>query len=120
MMTRVTCAAVTRGTPNWSTLAVTHISAIPPGAAANTMVATGTEPSSARPHAHNADASIASATDRITKPMNRDEVLKYPRSKLERSEQPIRSCAALDNQPGIAERLTPLRVSAMVTDSGPS
>src|SRR5262245_38133415 len=68
IMTRVTCAAVTRGTPNWSTLAVTHISAIPPGAVASTMVATGTEPRRAKPHAHKADASIASATDRQTMP----------------------------------------------------
>src|SRR6267378_5853988 len=69
IITRVTWAAVTSGTPSWSTLAVTHISAMPPGAVASTIVGIETEPRSARPHAHSADASIASSTDAHTIPM---------------------------------------------------
>src|SRR5437870_10400569 len=74
IITRVTWAAVTSGTPSWSTLAVTHISAMPPGAVASTIVETGTEPRTARPQAHSAEPSIASATERQTMPIKRDEL----------------------------------------------
>ena len=100
MMTRVTCAAVTKGTPSCRTLAVTHISAIPPGAVASTMVATGTVPVKARPHAARADAAIANATEIQTKPMKRGDVLSDSRSKLDPSAQPRRSWAAFDSQVG--------------------
>jgi len=47
--TRKTCAAVTRGTPSCSTLAVMHISAMPPGAMARIML--GMDTPAARPTA---------------------------------------------------------------------
>src|SRR6266571_8779747 len=120
IITRVTCAAVTSGTPSWSTFAVTHISAMPPGAVASTIVEIGTAPRTARPQAHSADLSIASTTERQTMPIKRDEVRKDSRSNPAPSEHPIRSCAALDSQVGIAERLTSPKVRATVTPSGPS
>src|SRR5256885_12374453 len=76
IITRVTWAAVTSGTPSWSTLAVTHISAMPPGAVARIIVEIGTAPRTARPQAHSAAASIASTTVKQTMPMNRGEVRK--------------------------------------------
>jgi len=92
--------------PELGTLAVTHISAIPPGAVARTIVETGTEPRTARPQAHSAEPSIASATERQTMPMKRGEVRKDSRSNAEASEHPIKSCAVFESQVGIAERLT--------------
>src|SRR5712671_2569781 len=120
IITRVTCAAVTSGTPSWSTFAVTHISAIPPGAVARTIVGTGTEPRTARPQAHSAEPSIASATERQTMPMKRGEVRKDSRSNAEASAHPIKSCAVFESQVGIAERLTSPKVRATVTPRGPS
>src|SRR5438034_2315437 len=64
--TRATWAAVTSGTPSWSTLAVTHISAMPPGAVASTIVEIGIVPTSARPHAKRAETRTARNTEAHT------------------------------------------------------
>src|SRR5258708_12691243 len=120
IITRVTWAAVTSGTPSWRTLAVTHISAMPPGAVARTIVETGTEPRTARPQAHSAEPSIASATERQTMPIKRGAVRKYSRSNAGRSEHPIKSCAAFKSQFRTAHTLTPPDIPPTSPQHAPS
>src|SRR5712691_13243480 len=91
MITRVTWAAVTSGTPSWSTLAVTHISAMPPGAVASTIVETGTDPASARPQANRAETRMARTTEAHTIATKRGAVLSDCRSKPDPSAHPSRS-----------------------------
>src|SRR5438445_12698355 len=120
MITRVTWAAVTSGTPSWSTLAVTHISAMPPGAVASTIVEIGTVPASARPHAKRAETKTARTTEAHTMATKRGAVLSDFRSKPDASAHPSRSCAELDSHAGMTDNPTSARVNATATASGPS
>src|SRR3989442_453751 len=120
IITRVTWAAVTSGTPSWSTLAVTHISAMPPGAVASTIVEIGTVLASARPHAKRAETKTARTTEAHTMTTKRGAVLSDFRSNPDPSAHPSRSCAELDSHTGIADNPTSARVSATATASGPS
>src|SRR5713101_5587908 len=120
IMTRATCAAVTSGTPSWRTLAVTHISAMPPGAVASTIVEIGTAAASATPHAKRAETKTARTTEAHTMATKRGAVLSDFRSKPDPSAHPSRSCAELDSHTGIIDNPTSARVSATVRASGPS
>src|SRR5712691_4545674 len=112
IMTRATCAAVTSGTPSWRTLAVTHISAIPPGAVASTIVEIGTATATATLQANSAETRIARTTETHTIAIKRGAALSDSRSKPEPSAQPSSTCAALDSQVGIADKLTSETVNA--------
>src|SRR5713101_7962271 len=120
IMTRATCAAVTSGTPSWRTLAVTHISAMPPGAVASTIVEIGTATATATLQANSAETRIARTTETHTIAIKRGAALSDSRSKPEPSAQPSSTCAALDSPTGITDNPTPVTVRPMAAASGPS
>ncbi len=111
---------MTSGTPSCSTLAVTHISAMPPGAVPSTSVA-GCSPAahaSATPNA--ADSAIDSTTVSATAPTKRCAPRRKSGWKREPSAQPSRHCPAFDTSGGSVDRSIWAAVSGIATASEPS
>ena len=121
--TRVTCAAVTSGTPSCSTLAVMHISAMPPGAMASTRVGAG---SPRAPPASNAQQRRRQRSSRqhAGQHSRRHSAARFRserRSKRAPSAQPSSTCAAFDRARRQRRKLHFARRSARSpTASGPN
>jgi len=116
---RVTWNAVTSGTPSWSTFAVMHISAMPPGALPSTIVAGCCPLAHASPTPKSADNTI----DRITVPKTAPTKRCAPRRnsgwKREPSAAPIMSWPRFDTGVGSDDRLISAAVIGIATASAP-
>lgn len=120
MASRATWKEVTSGTPSFRILAVMHISERPPGEVASTMVAGATPLSQASTRPMRTDRPRVKAAVTTMPMISRRDSVRRLGLKREPSEQPMKSCAALIRTGGIAELLSPERVSSRLTVSGPS
>ena len=111
---RTTCAAVTRGTPSCNTLAVMHISAMPPGAVTRIMLATldalpaeDASASSANTVPNTAETAIPSKALAVLANRNTGAERRKERENREPKAQPRNICPALEKTLGMA--LNPIR-----------
>jgi len=117
---RVTCKAVTIGTPSIRTFAVIAISANPPGVKPNQIVASGSSLYSAMILPNIATINKLPKVNISVASKNLGAALKKAGLYRSPSDQPIRSWPILTTSHGMDVATTPVKVKSIEINSGPS